>query len=66
MFKHLKKLIFPLAENGKRYDLKFFVVECALSKDRATLTNTLIDDHELFCFRVNLRVPWQASLPLRA
>ena len=29
------------------------------------LTATGTDDHELFCFRVNFRVPWQASLLLR-
>ena len=43
----------------------FLVMECGRSYDRAILTATGTDDHELFCFRVNLLVPWQASLLLR-
>lgn len=39
-----------MGENAKRFNFKFFVMECAHSNDRATLTDTGTDDHELFCF----------------
>lgn len=60
-----------IAANWKTcYELKFFLVGCARSNDRATLTDIFTDDtyddDELLCFRVKLRVPWQASRLLRA